>query len=56
MRKRNSSDFDVYMARLREAEECPPEKRTEKQEELLSFMSGGPSFNSLFPKRKDGRS
>jgi len=45
-------DFDVYMARLREALETRPEKRTPEQKRFINFDRNGPSYNKLFKKSK----
>ncbi|MEZ5357369.1 MAG: hypothetical protein R3F48_00970 [Candidatus Zixiibacteriota bacterium] len=49
-----SSDviFDVYMARIREAKEKSPKKRTVRQKKLLDFYLNGPSYNAIFGKSK----
>ena len=48
MSAKSSSDFDVYMAKLREAKECLPEERTHEQRQLIAFSEDGPSYDSLF--------
>jgi len=48
MDNENSSSFDVYMAKLRQAKESLQTERTEEQKNLLNSLRNGPTYNSLF--------
>ena len=46
-----SNGFDVYMARLRVAEEKPVGDRTIDDVKLLAFAENSPSYNDLFKEQ-----
>lgn len=48
--KKKIYDYDVYMAKIREAEETSEEKRTPEQKKLLLALENSPSWNDLFRK------
>lgn len=46
------SDFEVYMAKIREARECDPKKRTKEQKQMLKLYFFGKSYNELMGEGK----
>ncbi|HEQ99151.1 MAG TPA: hypothetical protein ENO22_07415 [candidate division Zixibacteria bacterium] len=50
MDKQKTAQFDVYMARLKQAKECAPRNRTSEQKQLLQSTQSAPSYNALFGK------
>ena len=52
MGKDKSSDYDVYMARLRQSEERPINKLNPEEKRLVNFVKQVPSFNEIFKKKK----
>lgn len=51
MNKKEPASYDVYMARIREAEECNPTNRTAEQKKLLKSFQSSPSYYSLINNR-----
>lgn len=54
MAKKQSAHFDIYLARIRQAQECLPENRTPEQKQLLKSSETAPSYVSLFGNDRAG--
>ena len=46
-------DFDVYMAKYREAVNALPAERTEEQRQVIDRAISSPSYNDLFGEDDD---